>query len=189
MANQVSVVSIFNRGVMILVSLLIVVGSALVASQPRAALSLSAGYLSQLGSAGSTWLPAAAAAVGVLAFLVLAVEVWPRWRRPTFVARIDGGTVEYAASVVAEAMRRELANVDGLRDYHVEVAGNLNKVRVRIRLQPDYGSDPSTLAARLSSPVREKVKQLGLEVEAIRLTIEPEAESHRLPGRQPQPTT
>ena len=73
----------------------------------------------------------------------------------------------------AEAIRRDLSNVEGLVAHEVDVSGHGNKVQVRLRLQPDPTTDPSVIASHVSSRVRESVKRLGLETDFIRLTMVP----------------
>ena len=151
MTNQLRVVSIFNRLIVVILALLLIGVSALYARDPAATISLIQEYLGPLGAAGSSAVPVAIG-IGVLAFVVLLFEIWPRWEPQIYESRIDGGTVEYAASVVAGVLHRDLANLDGLRGHQVEVAGSGNRVQVRIHLQPNDGSTESESSRPAGSP-------------------------------------
>jgi len=188
MNHQVPAVSILNRVVVTILAFLVILVSAAYARDSNATMSLLGIYLDRLGVAGANALTIAVG-VGVLAFVVLLVEIWPQWRSPVYEARIDGGTMEYAASVVAAAIHRDLRKLDGLRGSHVEVAGSGSQVQVKIKLESLDGSDAPGLASRVSTQVRETLKQLGLEVGSIRLAFESAGELRQHTVSQTQPIT
>jgi len=188
MNNQVPAVSIFNRLFVTVLALLVILASAAYARDPNATMSLLGLILDRLGLAEANPLTIAVG-VGVLAFVILLVEIWPQWRSPHYEARIDGGTMEYAASVVAAAIYCDLRKLDGLRGSQVEVAGSGSQVSVKVRLESLDGADAPGVASRVSTQVRETLKQLGLEVGSIRLAFESAGELRQHTAAQTQPVT
>jgi hypothetical protein len=188
MNNQVRATSIFNRLVVTVFALLVILVSAAYARDPNTTMSLLGVILDRLGIAGANALTIALGA-GVLAFVILLIEIWPHGRSPYYEARIDGGTMEYATSVVAAAIHRDLRKLDGLRGSQVEVAGSGSQVQVRIKLESVDGSDAPGLASRVSTQVRETLKQLGLEVGSLRLAFESSGELRQHTVAQTQPVT
>lgn len=186
MTNPSDLLASFNRIVLALGSLIILSLAAIGVRDGRAFVATLQVYLDAIGRIEPTSVQVAAAAVGAVAVGVFLAEAWPRWRRPVFEARIDGGIVEYSAKVVADSVNRDLFAVDGVDEHRVEVTGRGNKVWVRIQIHFDRDNAPATVASQASSRVRESVKHLGLEVEAVRLVIEPVAERSDLPARQAQ---
>jgi uncharacterized alkaline shock family protein YloU len=186
MSNQGRAVSIFNRLVVTVLALLVILAAALYARDPNATMSLAGVNLDQFGLVGVNAL-AIAIGCGLLAFFVLLVEIWPRSREPVYEARIDGGTMEYAASVVAAAIHRDLRKLDGLRGSQVDVAGSGSQVHVKVKLESLDGSDAPGVASRVSTQVRETLKQLGLEVGSIRLKFESAVDLRQQALSQTQP--
>jgi hypothetical protein len=179
-------VAILNRGVLALGSLVVLGLAAAGALDAQAMVANGKAYLDAIGRADPATTQATVAAIGLVATFVFLVEVWPRWRRPVFETRIDGGIIEYSAQVVADALDRDLTGVDGVGEHRVEVNGRGNKVQVRIQIALDRDSDPTAIASRMSSQARECIKRLGLETDLVRLTIDPAPKTARQPAQQVQ---
>jgi hypothetical protein len=186
MTNSTDLLASFNRVVLALGSLFMLSLAAVGVRDSRALVATLQIYLDALGRIDPASVKVAALGVGVVALVVFLFEAWPRWRRPVFESRIDGGIVEYSTQVVADSVNRDLLTVDGVGDHHVEVTGRGNKVWVKIRIHFERDNAPATIASQASARVRESVKHLGLEVETVRLVIEPIAERSDLPARQAQ---
>lgn len=186
MTNSTDLLASFNRVVLALGSLFILSLAAVGVRDGRELVATLQVYLDAVGRIDPASVQVAAAGVGAVAVGIFLVEAWPRWRRPIFEARIDGGIVEYSAAVVADSINRDLLTVDGVGEHRVEVTGRGNKVWVKIRIYFDRDNAPATIASQASSRVRESVTYLGLEVQAVRLVIEPVAGRSDLPARQAQ---
>ncbi len=183
MGNQAPVLNGFNRVVAILLAWSVLGIAALYARDPASTIAIVQGYLDPLRFGGSTVL-LGAIAISALAFLVLLVEIWPGNRRTAFEVRIESGVVEYEARVLVGAISHDLATLDGARVHGVDVSGSGNRVRVKVRIEPTQNGDPSAVAALVSNRVRDTVKQLGLEVQSIRLSMEAEGEPRPLNVKQ-----
>jgi hypothetical protein len=176
MGRQFNVLTTFNRLVVILLAWSVLGVTALFARDPANTISILERYLDPLRTSGPAWLLGAIFVSG-LAFVVLLVEVWPGARRCSFEVRVDGGTIEYEARVVVGAIEHDLALLQGPIVRQVDVAGGGNRVRVRIRLETSATRDPADLAAQVSGRIRDTIKQLGLETQSIRMSMEPPTES------------
>jgi hypothetical protein len=160
----------FNRLVVIILAWSLLGIAALYARDPASTIALVQGYLDPWRYASQSALVGAIAVSG-LAFLLLLVEIWPGGRRNVFEVPIEGGIVEYEARVLVAAITQELATLDGAQVSAVDVAGGGSKVRLRVRLSSTRDGDPSAIAGLVSNRARDTVKQLGLELQSIRLNM------------------
>jgi hypothetical protein len=177
MRSASSPLAVFNQVLAVVVSLVILAAAVAVVVEPQGTASSAQQRLGGLAADPATLL-LAAVVVGVLALIVLLIEVWPRWHRSVFEARVDGGVVEYSSGVVAESIRQALATQDGARDCQVEIAGRGSRVQTRVQLRLDPGTDPQIAASRLSGLARDRIKSLGLTPDRLRMVIESPTETY-----------
>jgi hypothetical protein len=161
----------FNRLVVIVLAWSLLGIAALYARDPASTIALVQGYLDPWRYASQSALVGAIVVSG-LAFLLLLVEIWPGGRRNVFEVPIEGGVVEYDARVLVAAITQELAALDAAQVNSVDASGSGNKVRLRVRLASTRDGDPSVVAGLVSNRARDTVKQLGLELQSIRLTMD-----------------
>lgn len=161
-----------------LVALLSLAGLAIalgLALAPDRSLASAAAEVSQLQHGpASVW--TIAVILGVVSIVVFLIEIWPHGQQQVFEAKVDGGTVEYPALMVAQAVEKELAGIDGITRSRVEVRGQRHRADLRVQLTVQPLDDSQTLAARAADLIREKVSGLGLELGRLRLMIEPSTE-------------
>jgi hypothetical protein len=174
MGYQAPILNGFNRIVVVLLAWSVLGIAALYARDPASTIALVEGYLDPWRYAGQSTLVGAIAISG-LAFLLLLVEIWPGGRRNVFEVPIEGGIVEYDARVLVATITQDLSTLDGARVNAVDVAGGGHKVRLRLRLESMRDGDASAVAGLVSNRARDTVKQLGLELQSIRLTVESSA--------------
>jgi len=158
--------------------LIVLIFAVAVATQPRSAVAFAQDRLGSLTTVDPASTSVIALIVAVVAFVVLLAEVWPRWHRHVFEARIDGGIVEYSSGVVADAIRHALATEDGSRECQVEIGGSGSRVQARVQMRLDPGADPQIVGSRLAGLVRDRIKSLGLTPNGLRLVIESPTESY-----------
>jgi hypothetical protein len=182
--KEVSALALFNRLVVTLLALATLALAVAVLAVPQVLLAGVEAGLSAFGAIPASSLVAGGAALAALALLVLLLELRPGNRRG-FVARVEGGTVEYPAATVADIVERELAGVEGVRQAQADVTGHRHKVDVRARLRVAPERDPQEVVARATGRVRERLERgLGLALGRVRLAIEPtEGARPAEPGR------
>jgi hypothetical protein len=165
--------TLVNRviGALVALGLLGLAAALLLAPQPlRAAMQEQVATLQTLPPTALLVGGAILAAVGLL---LLALELWPR-RPRSFIAQVEGGTVEYPKATVAEIVERELYSIDGVRHARVETLGRGRRVAVQARLALAPDRDPQEVTARATSRMREKLgRGLGLALAQVHLAIEP----------------
>jgi len=115
-------------------------------------------------------LTAAAAGCGIL--LVLA-ELWPRRHATHFVSRIDGGTIEYSAALVAELIESDLAGLDGVQSAQVSISGERQQLNITALVAAEAGIEPQLIAARALGRARDRVSGLGLPLGRLHISLEP----------------
>lgn len=176
--------ALFNRFVVTLLALATLALAVAVLAVPHLVPATVEAGLSAFRDVPASSLVAGGAALAALALLVLLLELRPGDGRG-FVARVEGGTVEYPAVTVAGIVERELAGVEGVRQARAEATGHRHKVDVRARLRVAPERDPQEVVARATGRVRERLERgLGLGLGHVRLAIEPtETARPAEPGR------
>ncbi len=184
MAVLADLACLFNRVIVTLVALVVVVAAISVLVAPEQALATVQGDLAALQRAPVTGLVGAALVIGLVAALLLVVEMLP-WRLPpVYQASVNGGLVEYPASLVATLISREISGLDGVRGARVKTQGARTRVDVLIRLSVCDEDDCHGIAGGAIDAIRGKVTGLGLEVGQILLTIDPTGASQTSPQRR-----
>ncbi len=186
MTRSATALCAFNRLLIALLCLggLLLAGELIAA--PDAAVSIAGLELTRARALPATSLISAGALVGAVSLLLLLLELSVGRERPVFEAHVDGGTVEYAAPVVAAAIEQELDGIDGVRRSQVSVHGRQQRVDVQVRLATDPGEDAQAAATRAASRIHDKVGSLGLEVGQLRLVVQPSAKRKGTPTETKQ---
>lgn len=176
----------FNR---LLVALLCIAGLFLAVElivTPEGALAVATSELVLVRAIPATSLMSVGALVGAISLLILLLELSVGRERQIFEAHVDGGTVEYAAPVVAAAIERELDGIDGVQSSRVSVHGRQQRVDVQVRLTTYPDDDAQAAATRASNRIHDKVASLGLEVGQLRLVVQPSPKRRSTPAEPKQ---
>jgi hypothetical protein len=175
---------LFNRVVVALLSLsgLAVAVELIVA--PEGAASILSSEVAILHTLPMASLTFAGAVLGAMSVLVLLLEISVGRERRMFQARVDGGTVEYPAAMIASTIERELQGVSGVEDSRITVLGRHQRVDLQVRLTTDPDDDAQAIATQASNRIHDRVESLGLEVSRLRLVVDPS--SRRKPTSEPR---
>jgi hypothetical protein len=165
--------TVLNRLLLAFLALFLLgVGIALLAA-PQATLSLADQGLAALRGTSTTllWTAGILIAVGLI---LLITERWPQRRPQAFMARIDGGTVEYSREAIARALEQDMLTLPGVRDAQVVVGGSRGKVDAHLRLMTAHGIDPQGIAVQAAGRARDRLERgLGLRLRDFRLSVLP----------------
>jgi hypothetical protein len=184
MAVLAEIACLFNRLIVSLLSLAAIVVALSVLVSPERALATAQANLAALQSAPVASLVGLAIVVGLVAIALLLAEMLP-WRLPpVYQAAVNGGLVEYPASLVAALISRELTSLDGVRGARVKVQGTRSRVDVAIRVTLREDDDCHDIAGRAIESVRSKVTGLGLEIGQILLTVRTTRDCEAAPQRR-----
>lgn len=115
--------------------------------------------------------------------VLLLVELWPGRRDEHFVSQIDGGAIEYSASLVAALIEGDLAGVDGVHSVRVSVSGRRQQVNVIATLAAEADVDPQAVASRALGRARDRVNGLGLGLGRLQISLEPTKLNAASPAR------
>ncbi|MBI4504291.1 MAG: hypothetical protein HY691_02055 [Chloroflexi bacterium] len=178
----------FNRVIVTLLALLMLIGAGALLVAPDAALATAEGWLAALRPMPAATLTWVAAGLLAVALLLALAEVWPQHAPRVFTARFDGGTVAYPREAVASVLEKEIATVEGLREARVAVGGRGQKVEVHVRLAIDPRCDPQGVAVLAAGRVRDRVERgMGLRLRDLRLSIVPTEAQPTAPERAAHP--
>ncbi len=183
--------SIFNRMMVVLLALAMLVGAMLVLMSPNtlviagnAIAGAGRDALSNLQMPYGGPVTYAALAVVALAAVLLALELWPR-PGPHFESGVEGAVVDYSPATIRNMVRQELEQTEGVLRAHPDVRRRGKGIDLHVHVETEPGQDSKELAARASARVRERLERgLGLRVERVRLTVRPGRAHRELFGRR-----
>ena len=162
---------LFNRLIVAVVSLVTIIGATELLVAPDRTFAAAIQTLTVLQAASAYAIAGWAIVVGIIAVVVLLAEMLP-WRLPlAYRASVNGGTVEYPASLVAGVIKRDLARVEGVRESRVRVHGSPAKVDVEVHVSVLEGDDCHAISTRTVDAIRDKVTGLGLDLGQVLLKI------------------
>ena len=86
--------------------------------------------------------------------------------------------------LVADVIERDIRDLDGIQEVHARIQLHGQKVDAASALIIAPGFEPQTIVERVSSRMRDRISQLGLEPGRLQLSICP-AESGAIASAQP----
>lgn len=110
----------------------------------------------------------------ILGLVILLIEILPRHRPTHVVAQIDGCIVEYTVPLVADVIERDIRDLDGIQEVHARIQLHGQKVDAASALIIAPGFETQTIVGRVSSRMRDRISQLGLEPGRLQLSICPD---------------
>jgi hypothetical protein len=173
--GSLGISGVVSRTVTALVGIGTAAAAVAVIAAPDAALSAARGLLTAAGGLPSATFAAGAAAVGAVGLLLALAAIWPWGQGMVFTARVDGAVIEYPAGLVARVVEDALSVLDGVQRSGVAVGGRGRgqKVALQVVLAVSPEADAQALAGRAAATAREVAGRLGLEVEHLRIAIQP----------------
>lgn len=179
--------TIFNRVLAVILLVAVLALAVALGLAPQTTLAALGAGIATLGSVPTAWLLPAAALVAALALIVLVAELRPR-RRSILRAALEGATVEYDAGTVADILERELSRLEGVRAARVQMLRRRDKLDVLARVAVADGHDPQQVASHGASRIREALQHgLGLEVQSVRMSMQPGAVAAARPAAEGTP--
>lgn len=168
--------AVFNRIIMSLVLLVLMVGAILVAFLPDQVIAAS---LQALQALQFNLNPATRLGIGVLGLMIAALllllmlaEVRPPARHAVVVAQSTGGTAELTIESVALRVKRAAEAIDGVREASPTVRSRGKAVDILIRLSTDSDIDLPRKTEEVIQAVRAETEtRMGIPVKSLRVTV------------------
>ncbi len=175
----------FNRFIVILLSMFLLVIGVLLVVMPVDATQSLLGYLQGFTPASYT---ITGVLMAIIAAFLLASEVMPR-RSEGFTAHVGDGLVQYPHEAVAVAIDKELVLLDGVRQSKTNVWGSGQEVDAHIRLVLESNLPTPEVVSRAVAKAHSKVKEdFGLKLRRPRISID-RIEGGVPPVKEPVRTT
>jgi hypothetical protein len=175
-------VTVFNRLLIVLLGLVVLVGAAIVLLtalgllQPASAAPAGPWFVDRLAPFAQldptlwVWTVAVSVALIVLALLVLFIELWPRSRAPQRITLKDdaSGRVTVALDGLRELVEREAGHVAGIERTRAQVAETPEGLQISCRISVD----PSSSVPQMTDDLRQRLKtsvehHVGLTVSRV----------------------
>lgn len=171
MRPSIGLLETFNR-ILVIVFALAALGIAIaLALQPGLVIAWSETITRELQFMPSNTLEDGAIIVAVCALAGLLAESRPRPAPTYYTAKLDGCAVEYAADLVADTIERGIVTIDGIQGANAQIHLRGQKIDVAVALDTVPGIATQSVVGPASEQVRDVVKELGLSLGHLRLSI------------------
>lgn len=167
----------FNRVLLALISLAVLLGAAATLIFPSQALAALGRLTPSLQAAAAnpgnalSLLPGVAIA-GLIGLIVFLFEIWPRRGPESLVVPIEDGHAEYPPALVASTLTEQVNALAGVQGARVEVQGRHKRVNALVRLWLNGGEEPPVVINQVANRVREKIRAMGFEPGTVRVSIQ-----------------